>query len=407
MIKVEEALNIILSNIEKLIPEEEVILTEARGRILRENIISDMDLPPFDNSAMDGYAVRSEDIKNAALNNPISLKVLEEIPAGVLPQKKVGNGEASLIMTGAVIPEGADCVVIVEHTEETGNTNYTKTFFPGKKGDNIRLKGEDIKKGEVVLEPGIILKPSDIGLLAALGKTKVLVSKKPTVAILASGDELVSIDSPLPYGKIRGSNSYMLGSLVANYGGIPLILGIANDTKDDLVAYFNKAKNADIIITTGGVSVGKYDVVKDTLKSLGSKFIFWRIAMKPGKPLAFCIWENKFVFGLPGNPISSYVCFEQFIRPSIWKLLGKKKYSTPPLIATLESDINKKTGIKYFARCKIYIKNGELVAEVQCPHGSNMLKPLTRTNGFAVLHEDNAGAKKGDKVEVQLIDALY
>ncbi|MBI5206600.1 MAG: molybdopterin molybdotransferase MoeA [Candidatus Firestonebacteria bacterium] len=405
MIKVEEALNIILENI-AILPHKEIPLNEAWNRVLREDIIANTNIPPFNNSAMDGYAVRSEDIKSASIENPVSLKIIDDIPAGYLPKKDINAQEASLIMTGAFMPERADCVVIVEHTILSDDHGYVKIFFAGKKGDNIRFNGEDTKKGEKVLESGILLKSSDIGLLAALGKTNVKVNKKPVVAILASGDELVDINSPLAKGKIHCSNNYMLEALVTKYGGIPVNLGIAQDTKEDLMHYLVMGKKADVIVTTGGISVGKYDVVRDTLESLGGEFKFWKVAMKPGKPLAFCVWDNKPIFGLPGNPISSMVSFEQFVRPALFKMCGKTNLSLPTILAYLENDISKKSGIRYYARCKVYIKEGKIYAVVQGPHGSNMLKPLTRSNGLIVLPEDSNGAKNGDVVEVQLIDNL-
>ncbi|MBI5417491.1 molybdopterin molybdotransferase MoeA [Candidatus Poribacteria bacterium] len=404
LIRVNDALNIILNTISSAMPAEEVDLNNSRDRILHEDIISDINIPIFDNSAMDGFALRSDDIKNAATGNPIILKVIDDIPAGYIPNKAVKQGEASLIMTGAPIPPGADCVVIVEHTSPCDTPEYVKIFFPGKRGDNIRISGEDIKKGEKILESGIIIKSSDIGLLAALGKNKVKVSKKPSVAIIASGDELVEINSALTPGKIRCSNTYMLASLVEKYGGISNNLGISKDTEKDLMSYLNRSLKSDIIITIGGVSVGKYDVVRDALKKLGGEFKLWQVAMKPGKPLAFCLWNGKPVFGLPGNPISSFICFEQFVRPAIWKMTGKKGLALPTIIATVQNNISKKQGIRYFARSRIYIKDGEVKAAVQGPHGSNMLKPLTRSNGFVVLKEDSSGVSAGEKAEVELYD---
>ena len=405
MIEVKKAREIILNSITYNISCEYINIDQASGRVLREDIISDIDIPPFDNSAMDGYAVRAEDIQNASYNTPVQLKIIDEIPAGHLPRRKVYSGEASLIMTGAIMPDGANCVVIVEHTMAGKNKDEVKIFYPGKPGDNIRIRGEDIKKGEKVLESGIILKSSDIGLLAALGKKKVKVSKKPKVAILASGDELVDIDTPLVPGKIRCSNNYMLASLVTKYGGIPYNLGIAQDNIEDMIAHLNMGKDADIIITTGGISVGKYDIVKETLEKLGSEFKFWKVAMKPGKPLAFCIWNNKPVFALPGNPISSLVSFEQFVRPALWKICGKRELNLPRVMAKLDNEIKKKKGIKYFARCRVYIKENELRATIQGPHGSNMLKPLTRTNGLAIIPEDIIEVKKEDTIEIELIES--
>ncbi|MBI4651464.1 molybdopterin molybdotransferase MoeA [Candidatus Desantisbacteria bacterium] len=381
MIKITQALDIILNSI-KILPPEEVHLEDALNRILREDISADMDIPPFDNSAMDGYAVKAEDIKNASIKKPVYLKVIDDIPAGYISGKILNYQEASLIMTGAPIPDGADCVIIVEHTHKTHDPNHVEIFFPGKCKDNIRFKGEDIKKGETALNAGTTIKSSDIGLLAALGKSKIKVGKKPVVSIIGTGDELIDIEKSLVPGKIRCS------------------------TKEDVVSHLNKGKEADVFITTGGISVGKYDVVKDAMKSLGGEFKFWQIAMKPGKPFAFCIWEGKPMFGLPGNPISSAISFEQFVRPALLLMSGKKDISLPIIAAILDSDITKKPGVKYFARCKVYIKDGEFRAEIQGPHGSNMLKPLTRSNGLVVMEEDSTIAKRGEKVEVQLIDNI-
>jgi len=396
-----EALSRILSSITPLGLEKTDILS-ALGRVLGEDIYADMDIPPRNNSAMDGYAVRFQDTQGASGGNPVTLDVIEDIPAGYIPHKSVNSGEASRIMTGAYIPPGADAIVRMEDTEKDGKR--VKIFAEAIAGQDMRFAGEDVKAGELVISCGTLVRPAEIGMMASVGRSFIHVYQRPLVAILATGDELVDIDGKISPGKIRSSNSYSLAAQVVECGGIPMQIGIAKDVREDLIAKFKAARRADIIISSGGVSVGDYDLVKEIMKEVGDGIQFWKVAMKPGKPLAFGAFENIPIFGLPGNPVSSMVSFEQFIRPSILKMMGHKKLFRKAIQAVLMDDITKKKGRKHFVRSRIRYENGKFAATTTGEQGSGILKSMVMANGFIIVPENVSFIEKGSKVTVQLID---
>ncbi|MDO9530306.1 MAG: molybdopterin molybdotransferase MoeA [Syntrophales bacterium] len=401
MITVEEALNRILGSITPLGLEKTDILNSL-GRVLGEDIYADMDIPPENNSAMDGYALRWEDTKKASRENPIILNVIEDIPAGHTPLKTVNSGETSRIMTGAHIPPGADAVVRMEETEKTGTS--VKIFSEASTGQDIRFAGEDVKDGELVIPSGTVIRPAEIGMMASLGRSFINIYQRPVVAILATGDELVDIDEKMSSGTIRSSNSYSIAAQIIDCGAIPLQIGIAKDVREDLIAKFKEARRADIIISSGGVSVGDYDLVKEIMKEVGNRMEFWQVAMRPGKPLAYGTIEDVPVLGLPGNPVSSMISFEQFARPSILKMMGHKKLFRKTVTAILKEEIKKKSGFKNFIRAHITYEGGKCFATTTGEQGSGILKSMVRANGLIVLPENKTKAKTGDEVTVQLID---
>src|SRR3989338_456214 len=301
MISVEAALEIILSEINPL-GMERVNILSTMGRVLGEDIVADTDNPPWDNSAMDGYAVRAVDTKDASKDQPVTLQIIEDLPAGYVAKKSVKRGQTIRIMTGAPMPKGADAVIMVEETERQearGKRQEVKVFKEAKVGDNVRKAGEDFKKGDIVLRKGITIRPAEIGMLAAVGKSNIYVYQRPKVAVLSTGDELVEIDETLTHGKIINSNSYSISAQAQACGAIPIQLGIARDNKKDLKEKLTYGLTADCIISSCCVSVGFFDFVKDVLKEMGSEMRFWKVAMKPGKPLAFGIIGDKPAFGLP------------------------------------------------------------------------------------------------------------
>jgi molybdopterin molybdotransferase len=401
MISLEEALNQILKAISPL-GLEKVNILSALGRVLGEDIIAPRHIPPKDNSAMDGYAVRFEDTLGASREKPARLKVVEDIPAGKIPQKKIGPGHAARIMTGAPIPEGANAVVCVEDTQKDGR--HVKIFAETQKKQDIRGAGEDVQQGEKVLERGDVIRPAEIGMLAAVGCSFISVYQRPLVAIVATGDELVDIDEPPSPWKIISSNSYSIAAQVIACGGIPLQVGIAKDTREDMLVKFQAARRADIIITSGGVSVGDYGLVKDILQEVGNQMQFWQVAMRPGKPLAFGSLKGIPLFGLPGNPVSSMVSFEQFVRPSILKMTGHKRIFRRSIKATLKENLSKEKGLRYFIRAHISYKDGEYSVATTGKQGSGILKSMVRANGLIVLPDDSTVIKAGQKVTVQIID---
>ena len=401
MISVEDALHKILDVFVPL-GQEKVDILSSSGRVIGEDIYASRNIPPGDNSAMDGYAVRWEDIRGASKGKPVVLNVIEDIPAGAIPQKSIGKGEASRIMTGAPVPDGANAIVRVEDTAKHGRR--VDVFVQAKKGQDIRLAGEDVRDGELVIARGDVIRPAEIGMLASLGRSFIMVYQRPIVAVLATGDELVDIDdNPNPW-QIVSSNSYSLAAQIIDCGGIPLQIGIAKDTREDLVSKFKAALRADVIVSSGGVSVGDYDLVKDVMKEVGNKMQFWRVAMRPGRPLAFGSMGGVPMFGLPGNPVSSMVSFEQFVRPSILKMMGHKNLFRRTVKATIREDITKKKGAKHFIRARVEYKNGRFMVTSTGDQGSGILKSMVRANGLIILPENSTSAKKGDEVAVQLID---
>ena len=404
MISVEEALQTILVGCRPL-GLEKVDILEACGRVIGEDIIAPRDIPSAANSAMDGYAVRSFDTKGVKDGKPVELKVIETVAAGSIPRKTLKEGQAARIMTGASIPKGADAVVRREDTEEKGKTILIKVAAP--KGLDVRFTGEDVRKEERVIAAGSVLRPGHIGMLAALGKAFVGVYQKPRVAILSTGDELVDISTDPPPGKIVNSNSYSLAAQVLDCGGIPIMLGIGRDKKEELVEKFQVARHADVILSSGGVSVGDYDFVKDVMGDIGNAMHFWQVAMRPGKPLAFGSIDGVPLFGLPGNPVSAMVSFEQFVRPYLLKMQGHTRIFRQTLTAVNAQDIKKSTGVKNFIRAIVYVKGNVYIAKVTGEQGSGMLKSMVAANAFIVLGENVSFIKKGDDVVVQLLDEIF
>lgn len=405
MISVEEALEKVLSYVAVLESEERPIL-ECLGQVLAEDVYSDINVPPVDNSAMDGYTVRSVDTHGASSQSPRLLRVIETISAGTMPQNEVQAGTAMRIMTGAPIPRGADSVVRFEDTDETqrpGIADEIGILHEVETGSDIRRAGEDITQGTTVLVKGTVIRPSEVGVLASIGRSTVKVIRRPVVSILATGDELVSIDQPLPPGRIYNSNSYSVAALVIRYGGVPKLLGIASDTEDSLVSKLHMALESDMLITTGGVSLGDYDLVKDVLAKEG-EISFWRVRMKPGKPLAFGRIKGKPLLGLPGNPVSSMVTFELFARPAMLKMMGKQNLTKPTIEATLTDNIINSDGRRVFARAVVEKRGDEYFTQLTGPQGSGILTSMSLARGLVIVPEDKARLERGDKVEVMMLD---
>lgn len=412
MITVEQALEKILSHVNTLESEKKPLL-QSLGQVLAEDVYSTINVPPLDNSAMDGYAVRSQDTKDASQSSPKILRVISEVAAGYLIVEEVVDGTAIRIMTGAPIPKGADAVVRFEDTDEEDRklSGHPLTeigiLSPVKKWLNVRWAAEDIARGSLVLKEGTLLRPQEIGVLASLGIGVVSVIRRPVIAILATGDELVDITQPLPMGKIYNSNTYSLAAQVIYYGGIPKILGIAADNTPALVDKITQCQDADLLITSAGVSMGEYDMVKEVLAQLGD-ISFWTVRMKPGKPLAFGVLRlgNKRVphLGLPGNPVSSMVVFEQLARPAIQKLMGMDNFSNFNILAVSESHIENTDGRRFFVRVKVIEQEGQYFARSVGSQGSGILTSMVKANGLMVIPEDKTSVSEGELVQVQMTD---
>jgi len=408
MISVDEALEYVLKHFEPLEPEEVEIL-DTLDRVLAEDVYSDMDVPPFDNSAMDGYAVQAADTVGASSETPVLLQVIGDLAAGYTTELVVKPGTAIRIMTGAPLPAGADAVVRFEETSEglagrEGAGDGVGVFSQVVIRKNVRLAGEDIREGELVLAEGTVLRAQEIGVLASLGRARIRVIRRPRVAILATGDELIAIDQPLAPGKIRSSNEYSNAALVQRYGGIPIRLGIARDDVGELTAKIHEglAQEVDLFLTSAGVSVGDYDVVKDVLSAEGEMH-FWQVQMKPGKPLAFGEIQGVPLLGLAGNPVSAMVSFEQFARPAILKMLGKTCLRKPTVEAVLEEDVES-SGRRNFKRAVITRRGGEYYASVTGPQGSGILTSMVKASGLAIIPEGIRQMKAGERVTVQMLD---
>jgi molybdopterin molybdotransferase len=403
---VEEARAAVLERIRPL-GVERVPLTEAVGRVLAADLTAPWDNPPHDNSAMDGFAVRFDDVAGATAAAPVSLDVVEDIPAGTVPQKAVGKGQASRIMTGALIPEGADTVIRVEDTTDHGNR--VDIADPDERGGSVRRRGEDMVAGDALIAGGTELGPGEIGVLAAVQRAYVAVGRRPTVAILSSGDELVEVGDPRGEGQIVNSNSPALGAMARACGADPVLLPTAADTEESIRATVEAALGCDFIVSSGGVSVGDYDYVKKVLTDLGAEEVLWRVAMKPGKPLYFCLLSGTPYFGLPGNPVSSLVSFLQFVRPAIRKATGRpeRDWLLPETTARLEHDLVNDGERRNFLRARLRLDgDGRLLASTaHRPQGSHMMTSLLGANGFVIMEPEQA-AVAGDAVAVQLVGDL-
>lgn len=416
---VEEALEKILGYVDRLSVEDKPLL-DALGQVLAEDAVSDFSIPPRDNTAMDGYAVRWADISSASPDSPVNLKVIEELPAGKIAVKSVSEGLAIRIMTGAPMPGGADTIVPFEDTDEMdrksspgpGGVDEIGILKAWKIGSNIRRAGEDVVPGTVIIKAGAILRPAEVGVLASLGKPTVKVYRKPVVSILATGDELLEVGEALAPGKIYNSNNYSVAGLVLRYGGIPKVLGIARDNMDSLQAKIAEGVAADMVITSAGVSKGDYDIVKDVLAQEG-EIAFWMVKMKPARPLAFGLLKTRDTsgrmrvvphLGLPGNPVSSMIAFEQFGRPALLKMQGKKDLSKPTVEAIMEDSIVNTDGRRIFARAIVTKRNGQYYARTTGPQGSGILTSMSLANGLAIVPEDVDSVSAGDPVQVQMLD---
>ena len=400
-IKVDEARKIILEKI-KVQGTEKVSISEALGRILSEDIIARRNNPPMDNSAMDGYALKAKDIELATSENPIKLEIIEDLAAGYSPKMTIQSGQAVRIMTGAPIPEGADAVIMQEDTER--NENSVQVKDKAEIRENIRDAGEDVREGETVIKKGAKLLPAHIGMMAVVGRSSVLVGRRPSVAILSTGDEIKDLDDSLSGPCIYNSNGYMLAAQVKSAGGIPSYLGIARDNEEDLMEKFNWALQCDIVVSSGGVSVGDYDLVKASLKKMGQEMLFWKVAMKPGKPLAFGRIDNVPIFGLPGNPVSSFVSFEQFVRPSIRKMMGASQLSHLLVQAKLTHTVHKKAGRQHFLSAYVKWENGTCTVSPTQEQGSGILKSTVNANGLLIFPLELTEMTKGTEVTVQLLE---
>jgi molybdopterin molybdotransferase len=408
MIDVDEARARILAAFAPL-PMVRVPIADALGFVLAVDVIAGSCVPAFPNAAMDGFAVRAEETLGASPERPVRLRVIAEAAAGYASAAVVIPGTAIRIMTGAPVPAGADAVVRFEETDERagvmrhgpGDTVAIGTSV--RSGENVRPIGEDVHAGEIVLVAGTRVRPAEIGVLATLNRTQVTVHRRPQVGILATGDELVDAGEPLGAGQIRNSNAPMLAALVTRCGGEAVPLGTARDTEEDLRGCLAKAEGLDLLLTTGGVSVGDYDLVKQVLQAEG-QIDLWQVRIKPGKPLGFGSLGRTPVLGLPGNPVAAAVAFEQFARPAIRKMLGHRTLEIPTVIARLEGRVENRGGRRHYVRVTVEASPQGYVARVAGGQGSGVLSTLANANGLLVIPEALSAAEDGTMLRAQMLD---
>lgn len=402
MISVEEALERILGQIHPL-PTTYVPLAEALGLVLAADVAAQEDMPPFANSAMDGFALRSQD------SQPIDgqsrrLSVTGSVAAGYVADHAVQEGTAMRIMTGAPVPPGADAVIQIELTKYDGpESTWVEVLQPVTPGNNVRPAGEDMQRGQTVLRQGTEIGPWEVGVLATLGLALVPVTRRPQVAILGTGDEVVDVDQPLAPGKIRNSNSYLLEAAVQRAGARPVRLGVARDTVESLREKFSQAIGSDLIITSGGVSVGDFDLVKNIMAEQG-EINFWRINMRPGKPVAFGHIGQTPLLGLPGNPVSAAVTFELFGRPVLRKMLGHTRLLRPQVEAIVEEDLGERAMRRHYVRAHVIWRDGRFVARSTGNQGSNIMTSLLNANALLVVPEGGVEIKAGQTVQALMLD---
>jgi molybdopterin molybdotransferase len=399
MISVEEALERILGEINPL-PATHVPLAQAPGLVLATDVVAQEDMPPFANSAMDGFALRSQDSQPREGQQP-RLRVTGGVAAGYVA---VQEGTALRIMTGAPVPPGADAVIQIELTRYDGpESAWVEVLQPVAPGNNIRSAGEDMRRGQTVLRLGTEIGPWEVGILATLGLATVPVTRRPRVAILGTGDEVIEVDQPLAPGKIRNSNSYLLEAAVQRAGAQPLRLGVARDTVESLREKFSQAMDSDLIITSGGVSVGDFDLVKNIMAEQG-EINFWRINMRPGKPVAFGHIRQTPLLGLPGNPVSAAVTFELFGRPVLRKMLGHTRLLHPQVTAILEDGVSERASRRHYVRAHVSWRDGRFVAHTTGNQGSNIMTSLLNANALVIVPEGGVEVKPGDTAQALMLD---
>jgi molybdopterin molybdotransferase len=386
-------------------PSLRIPLDDALGSVLADDVVSPLNIPPWTNSAMDGYAARSEDVRGATTNKPVRLKVIEQLPAGSFPRRSIGSGECARIFTGAPLPEGADSVIRQEDTDLGGE--IVSIFKDRDVKVNVRLAGEDIPKGSTVLRAGVALGAAQLGVLASIAVAHPLVYRRPRVAILASGDEIVDVDQPeeiLAGRKLASSNTHTLLALVRQSGGEPVNLGISADTPDSLRQHLQSALDCDLLITSAGISVGEHDFVRQVLEELGGELRFWKLRMRPGAPVGFGLLSGVPWIGLPGNPVSTMVTFELFVRAAIRKMMGHPLPFRRTVAVRAAEPISVKPKLQHFLRGVVSRSNNGFEARLAGPQGSGILTSMVRANALLIVPEGQFDTPPGATLQALMLD---
>jgi molybdopterin molybdotransferase len=404
MISMDEAIRIVLQHT-SAIDGTNVDLMDALGCTLREDVRSDIDMPPFDKATMDGYAVVGEDVADARQENPAVLQVIEEIPAGYVPQKAVSNGQAATIMTGAPMPDGADTVVMVEDTVSEQDGEAVRVLAPTEPGRNVVPLGEDVRRNQIVLEAGTLIRPPEIGILATVGVVSVPVYRRPIVGVAATGSEIVEPGNHPAAGQIRNSNGYSMMAQALRSGAETRYLGIVEDDEAALNAVISRGLDeCDVVLLSGGVSAGIYDLVQGAMRDCGVEIYFDRIRMKPGKPLTFGALGKKLVFGLPGNPVSAVVGLELLVRPAVRKMQSMSEVHRPMVRGKLAQGFRQSPGRKQFVPARSDEVNGCWESRWVGHHGSADLFSLSRANSLFVVEAEVEALDAGAEVDIVLLE---
>jgi molybdopterin molybdotransferase len=409
MLTVDQALDQLLSSLSPL-GSEQIPLAEAAGRVLAGDVRAARPLPPFDNSAMDGYALRADDVRLAGESSPVRLKVVDDVPAGAGGRRSIRAGEAARIMTGAMLPEGADAVLPVEQTdfplpmEGQPLPEEIRASRAVAAGANVRRAGQDVALGAVALPEGQRLRPQDVGMLAALGQAAVEVVRQPRVGLLSTGSELVPVDHVAGAGQIYDSNGPALAAAVRSAGGVPLDLGIAEDSVESVAGRLDEAVQArvDLLVTSAGVSMGAFDCVRAALEFHG-RIAFWQVRIRPGKPMTFGTYRGTPVVGLPGNPVSAMVAFDVFVRPAIDRLQGLKATRRQRLVVRLSEPV-RSDGRQSYLRCRVSWTEGELWATLTGPQGSGILSSMVHANALMIVPTGVEYVEAGERLDAWLVD---
>ena len=381
MISADQALEIVLANV-AVLGVERVPILEALNHVLAEEIRASRDIPGFDNSAMDGYAVRAADVASASESNPVKLRVIETVAAGAMPKLTLEPGQATRTMTGAPIAPGADAIIQVERTRSA--EPFVEILASAERGAFVRPHGEDLKRGELLMSAGKVLAPSDLGMLASLNRSMVDVFRRPRVAIVATGDELVDVDQIPTGAQVVNSSAYALAGGIRDAGGEAVILRVAHDTPEEVRERLSEALAFDVVLSTGGVSVGQFDHVKVVLDELGMRQLFHGVAQRPGRPLKFGTIGGRPIFGLPGNPVSTMVCFYLYARPALLKMTGRRDQGLPRVSVRCAADIRAAANLTEFVRVKLERRDGELWATPTGNQSSGVLSSLSRADALLI-----------------------
>ena len=399
-----EAAGRILEDIERQ-PALRIPLDDARGSVLAEDVVSPLDIPAWTNSAMDGYAARGEDVRGASESSPVQLRVVEHLPAGKFPSRPIGPGECARIFTGAPLPNGSDSVI---RQEDTDLGAETVTIVKDRDvGVNIRRAGEDIKRGSTVLTAGTELRPAHLGVLASLAVAHPLVYRRPRVAILGSGDEIVDVDQPeaiLSGRKIASSNTHTLVALVREAGGEPVNLGIAADDPGSLRDHLARAMDCDLLVTTAGISVGEHDYLRLVMEDMGGELRFWKLRMRPGAPVGFGVLDRLPWIGLPGNPVSTMVTFELFVRPAIRRMMGHRLYFRRSAPVRVAETISVRPRLQHFLRGVVSEGPSGFEARLTGPQGSGILTSMVQANALLIIPEGQFETAAGSTVSALILD---